>query len=96
MKRNKEMKIIMRDSKIITRKDLFEEKELFHKELAKISFEEKIKILIRLQEIANTIHKVRQRYEKLIFNRTVSLCDIWANDSENSKRSLKLTADEHR
>ena len=35
--------------------DLFEAKERFHKELAKISFEEKIDILIRLQEIANNI-----------------------------------------
>lgn len=35
--------------------DLFREKELFHKELAKLSFEEKMKILVRLQKIANTI-----------------------------------------
>lgn len=35
--------------------NLFKEKELFHKELAKLSFEEKIKILVRLQKIAQTI-----------------------------------------
>ncbi len=34
---------------------LFKEKELFHKEQAKLSFEEKIEILIRLQKIAQTI-----------------------------------------
>ncbi len=34
---------------------IFESKKLFHKELAKLSFEEKIKILIKLQEIANDI-----------------------------------------
>jgi hypothetical protein len=36
--------------------NLFKEKELFHKERAKLSFEEKIEILIRLQKIAQTIH----------------------------------------
>jgi len=35
--------------------NLFKEKELFHKELAKLSFEEKIKILVRLQKIAQAI-----------------------------------------
>ena len=35
--------------------ELFKAKELFHRELAKISFEEKIKMLVRLQEIANVI-----------------------------------------
>ncbi len=32
--------------------DLFKVKELFHKEQAKLPFEEKIKILVRLQKIA--------------------------------------------
>jgi len=36
--------------------NLFKEKELFHKELAKLSFEEKIKKLVRLQKIAHNIH----------------------------------------
>lgn len=36
--------------------DLFKEKEIFHKERAKLSFEEKIKILVHLQNIAQTIH----------------------------------------
>ncbi len=49
-------------------KDLFKAKELFHKELAKLPFEEKIKILIHLQEIANGIQtssKKKQRIWKI-------------------------------
>jgi hypothetical protein len=49
-------------------KDLFKAKELFHKKLAKIPFEEKIKILVRLQEIANNIQtssKKKQRIWKI-------------------------------
>ena len=44
----------MVDSKI---KELFKAKEIFHKSLAKLSFEEKIEILVRLQEIANNFRK---------------------------------------
>jgi len=44
-----ELKIIMKDNKIITRKELFKRKEEFHKELAKLSFEEKIEILFILE-----------------------------------------------
>jgi len=49
-------------------KDLFRAKESFHKELAKLPFEEKIKILIHLQEIANGIQtssKKKQRIWKI-------------------------------
>jgi len=49
--------------------DLFKAKESFHKELAKIPFEEKIKILVRLQKIANSIQtssKEKQRIWKII------------------------------
>ena len=35
--------------------DLFKAKELYHKELAKLPFEEKIQIVVRLQEIVNDI-----------------------------------------
>ena len=59
MKKDEEIKIIMKGNRIITRKDLFEKKELFHKELAKIPFEEKIKILVRLQKIANSIQALK-------------------------------------
>ena len=54
---NKDVKIVMEDNRIITRRELFRKKELFHKELAKISFEEKIKTLISLQKIVNNIQK---------------------------------------
>jgi len=56
-KRIGKMKILMNGNRIITRKDLFGKKEGFHREQAKLPFEEKIKILTRLQEIANSIHK---------------------------------------
>lgn len=48
-------KIVMGENKIITRKKLFEDKENFHKEQARLPFEEKIRILIKLQEIASRI-----------------------------------------
>lgn len=51
----KKEKIVMKDNKIITKKRIFEEKAQFHKEQAKISFEEKIKILVELQKISNKI-----------------------------------------
>ena len=38
--------------KIVTRKELFEEKDKFRKQKARASFEEKIKTLIDLQRIA--------------------------------------------
>ncbi len=52
MKKNKEMKFIMRDKKIMTRRDLFKSKEAFHKHQAQLPFGEKIKILVELQKIA--------------------------------------------
>lgn len=45
--------------------DLFKAKESLHKGLAKISFEEKIKILVRLQEIANNIRKPSQKNHRV-------------------------------
>jgi len=56
-KKSSQMKIITRGNRIITRKELFEKNEAFHKQQAKLPFEEKIKILIRLQEIASKIRK---------------------------------------
>ena len=43
--------------KILSQKELFKEKERFHKEMARLPFEEKIKILFRLQKIAKAIKK---------------------------------------
>ena len=57
MNKHEDIKIVMGDDRIITRKELFERKEIFHKELAKIPFEEKIKMLIYLQKIANNVQK---------------------------------------
>jgi len=57
MNKEEEIKIVMGDNRIITRKELFKRKEIFHKELAKIPFEEKIKMLIYLQKIVHNIKK---------------------------------------
>jgi hypothetical protein len=47
-----EIKILTRDNRIITLQEFFEEDEKTHKEQAKLSFEEKIRILRFLQKIA--------------------------------------------
>lgn len=49
------VKIVISKDKIITRKELFENKTDFHKEQADLPFEEKIKILVRLQKMASGI-----------------------------------------
>ncbi|MBM3236041.1 hypothetical protein FJZ31_07045 [Candidatus Poribacteria bacterium] len=59
-----ETKIVMGKDKIITRKKLYEYKAYFHKEQAHLPFEEKIKILVKLQEIASRI----KRNDKIIWN----------------------------
>jgi len=48
------MKIIV-GNKVITRKELFKKKERFHQKQARLPIGEKIKILVRLQKIANSI-----------------------------------------
>ncbi len=50
---NDNQKIII-GGKMITRKELFEEKEKFRKVQASMPFEEKIKALVSLQRIAYT------------------------------------------
>lgn len=52
-----EVKIIMSGSRIITRRELFKQKERFHRKQARLPFEEKIKIVVNLQKIANSIRK---------------------------------------
>ncbi len=46
-------KIVIGD-RVLTREDLFKEEEKFRKERAKLSFEEKIRILVNLQKLAKT------------------------------------------
>ncbi|GAG30057.1 unnamed protein product [marine sediment metagenome] len=48
-------------------KKLFKEKELFHKDLAKLSFEQKIKMLVRLQEIANDMKSVVGKKKRTVW-----------------------------
>lgn len=52
-----EKNIAIKNNNVITRKELFESKEKFHKEQARLRFEEKVKMLVRLQEIARSIKK---------------------------------------
>ena len=47
-----EIKILIKDNKIITLKELFLNEQKTRKEMAKFSFEEKIRILIDLQKLA--------------------------------------------
>ena len=46
------IKILTKDNRVITLKDFFEEEHKARCEMAKLSFEEKIKSLIALQKIA--------------------------------------------
>lgn len=48
-------KIMMSRKRMITRQELFEKKKEFHRKQARLPFEEKIRILIRLQRIASSI-----------------------------------------
>lgn len=48
-------KIIINKNEIITREELFERKQQFHNEQAKLPFEDKIKILVKMQEITKNI-----------------------------------------
>jgi hypothetical protein len=50
--RKKEVKIKREDGRLITLEELFESKKKTRMELAKLPFEEKIKILVELQKIA--------------------------------------------
>lgn len=52
--KEEEIKIIIRDGKIITLKDLFEGKQKTRKKMADLPFEKKINMLISLQEIARS------------------------------------------
>jgi hypothetical protein len=63
MRKDEKMKITGRGNKIITRKELFEKKEAFHKQLAKIPFEQKIQILVRLQEIVDNIQRKQRAWK---------------------------------
>ncbi len=49
---SKKIRIIGKENKIITLKELFKGKEETRKQMATLPFEEKIKMLVSLQEIA--------------------------------------------
>jgi len=61
IKKKGDMKIITKGGKLITRKKLFAEKELFHKQLAKLPFERKIRMLVQLQKITDSILRLPKK-----------------------------------
>ena len=63
MRKDEKMRITSRGNKIITRKELFEKKELFHKQLAKIPFEQKIRMLVHLQQMADSIRRKQRAWK---------------------------------
>lgn len=52
MKNDSNLKIIVRDGKVVTLKELYEKHQGTHAEQAHLPFEEKIKILVGLQQLA--------------------------------------------
>lgn len=48
-------------------KKIFEEKKLFHKKMAEIPFEQKIKTLVKLQKLANEIKSVTGREKERVW-----------------------------
>ncbi|MCM8762733.1 MAG: hypothetical protein NC929_05405 [Candidatus Omnitrophica bacterium] len=50
MKKGKDVKIVI-GKRVITRDELFKKKEEFHRAQARMPFEEKIAVLVRLQKI---------------------------------------------
>lgn len=54
MKADSDLKIIVRDGKIVTLKELYEAHRRTHAEQAHLPFEEKIKILVGLQQLASS------------------------------------------
>ena len=47
-------------------RDLFKKKNLYHKKLAKLPFEEKIKIVVKLQKIVNELKPFKRSFWKKI------------------------------
>jgi hypothetical protein len=61
MNKSKEMKILINGNKTITRKELFKSKENFHKQQARLPFDEKIRMVYSLQKIAGAIKLTRTK-----------------------------------
>lgn len=51
--KEEELKIVGKDNRVITLKELFESKRIARQGMANLSFEEKIRILTNLQKIAS-------------------------------------------
>ena len=64
MNKSKEMKILINGNKTITRRELFESKEKFHRQQARLPFEEKIRMVYNLQKIAGAIKPARTKLQE--------------------------------
>ncbi len=53
-RKSDETRIVVGDNRVIRRSDLFQRKDEFRKKQARLPFEEKIRILVRLQGIAKS------------------------------------------
>jgi hypothetical protein len=60
-------KYLVRDKKIVTREYLFKKKNEFHNNQAILPFDEKIKILVKLQKIATSFPHSRHK-KSLVWN----------------------------
>ncbi len=47
--------------------ELFEGKERYHKDLARLPFEEKIEILVKLQKMANELRNLKGQKERRVW-----------------------------
>jgi hypothetical protein len=67
MKITDNTKFIWFNGKIIIRNYLFEKKKEFHRNQAKLPFDEKIKILVKLQKIATSFPHLKNK-KTLVWN----------------------------
>lgn len=54
MENDSDLRIMTRDGKILTLREMYEEHEKTHAEQAELPFEEKIKVLVDLQRLASS------------------------------------------
>ena len=55
----------MKNKKVI--ETIFKNKELYHKKMADLPFEEKIKIVVKLQKLANEIKSIKGGRKKRVW-----------------------------
>ena len=56
----------MKNNKVI--ETIFKNKELYHKKMADLPFEEKIKIVVKLQKLANEIKSIKGERKRRVWS----------------------------